>query len=80
MKQVNVHEAKTNLSRLIEATVHGEPFIIARAGKPAVTVNPYTPPADPKNRVGFLKGMLEVPSDFDSMGKEEIRAMFEGAE
>lgn len=80
MQQVNIHEAKTNLSKLIEKAVHGESFIIAKSGKPMVTVSAYTPPPDPAKRVGFLKGRLEIPKDFDGMGKEEIQAMFEGAE
>jgi prevent-host-death family protein len=80
MRQVNIHEAKTHLSRLIEQVVHGEPFVIAKSGKPVATVSAYTPPSDPAKRIGFLKGSLEVPADFDSMGKEEIQAMFEGAE
>lgn len=80
MRQVNIHEAKTNLSRLIEQAVKGESFVIAKSGKPMVTVSAYAPPPDPAKRVGFLKGRLEVPDDFDSMGGEEIRAMFEGEE
>jgi len=80
MWQVNIHEAKTNLSRLIEQAVNGEPFIIAKSGKPMVTVMAYKPPADPAVRVGFLKGLIEVPDDFDSMGREEIAAMFEVGE
>jgi len=78
MRQVNIHEAKTNLSRLIEMAVNGEPFVIAKAGKPMVTVTAYTPPLDPAKRIGFLKGRLKIPKDFDSMGNEEIQAMFEG--
>lgn len=78
MHQVNIHEAKTNLSRLIEMAVNGEPFIIAKAGKPMVTVSAYQPPANPANRIGFMQGMIQVPDDFDSMGKEEIRHLFEG--
>lgn len=78
MKTVNMHEAKTNLSRLVEGAVKGEPFVIARAGKPMVkvTVIEDTPPP----RVGFLAGAFRVPDDFDSMGADEIRAMFEGAD
>ncbi|MDR3074318.1 MAG: type II toxin-antitoxin system prevent-host-death family antitoxin [Deltaproteobacteria bacterium] len=77
MQQVNIHEAKTNLSRLIEQAVNGQPFIIAKSGKPMVTVSAYTSPPNPVKRVGFLKDMLVVPDDFDSMGREEIQAMFE---
>jgi prevent-host-death family protein len=80
MQQVNIHEAKTHLSRLIEMAVNGEPFIIAKAGKPMVTVTAYEPPADPTRRIGFLKGMIDIPDDFDSMGGQEIMNMFEGAE
>ncbi len=80
MLQVNIHEAKTNLSRLIENAVQGESFVIAKSGKPMVTVSAYAPPPDPSERVGFLKGRLEIPEDFDAMGKEEIQAIFEGVE
>jgi prevent-host-death family protein len=80
MHQVNIHEAKTNLSKLIEKAVKGEPFVIAKSGKPMVMVSAYTPPPDPARRLGFLKGRLEIPEDFDSMGQEEIQALFEGAE
>jgi len=79
MRQVNIHEAKTNLSKLIEKAVNGESFVIAKSGKPMVTVSAYTPPPDPAKRLGFLKGKLEIPEDFDSMGGEEIQAMFEGS-
>ncbi|MDR1490787.1 MAG: type II toxin-antitoxin system prevent-host-death family antitoxin [Desulfovibrio sp.] len=80
MQQVNIHEAKTNLSRLIEKAVNGEPFIIAKSGKPMVTVSACTPPPDPAKRIGFFSGMIEVPEDFDAMGREEIQTMFEGSE
>ena len=80
MRQVNIHEAKTNLSRLIEKAVKGESFVIAKSGKPMVTVTAYMPPPDPAKRLGFLKGRLEVPADFYSMGNEKIQAMFEGVE
>ena len=80
MQQVNIHEAKTHLSRLIEKAVKGESFVIAKSGKPMVTVSAYAPPPDPAKRLGFLKGALEIPADFDSMGSEEIQAIFEAAE
>ena len=79
MQQVNIHDAKTHLSRLIEQAVNGEPFVIAKSGRLMVTVSAYTPPPDPAKRQGFLKDRLEVPEDFDAMGKAEIQAMFEGA-
>ena len=80
MQQINIHEAKTNLSKLIEKAVNGEPFVIAKSGKPMVTVSAYMPPPDPTKRLGFLKGRLEIPADFDSMGHEEIQAVFAGVE
>jgi prevent-host-death family protein len=80
MRQVNIHEAKTNLSKLIEKAVQGEPFVIAKSGKPMVKVSAYAPPPDPAARLGFLKGRLKVPKDFDSLGRKEIQAMFEGME
>ncbi|MDR0934252.1 MAG: type II toxin-antitoxin system prevent-host-death family antitoxin [Burkholderiaceae bacterium] len=78
MRQVNIHEAKTHLSRLIEQAVKGEPFVIAKSGKPMVTVSAYTPPPNPADRIGFLRGMISVPEDFDEMGAKEIRTLFEG--
>ena len=80
MQQVNIHDAKTHLSRLIEKAVQGEPFVIAKAGKPMVTVSAYAPPPDPAKRIGFLRGRITVPDDFDTMGGEEIAAMFGGGE
>lgn len=76
MKTVNMHEAKTHLSRLVDEALKGEPFVIARAGKPLVKVTMVDVP-EPR-RTGFLKGAFDVPDDFDAMGAEETRAMFEG--
>jgi len=78
MQQVTIHEAKANLSTLIAKAVNGESFVIAESGKPMVTVTAYAPPPDPAKRLGFLKGNLEIPANFDSMGSEEIQTMFEG--
>ena len=76
MKTVNIHEAKTHLSRLIEAAVKGEPFVIAKAGKPLVKVEMIDAPV-PK-RLGFMVGEHRVPEDFDTMFADEIADMFEG--
>jgi prevent-host-death family protein len=76
MKTVNMHEAKTNLSKLIEMVEGGEPFIIARAGKPVAKVIAHS--EKPPQRIGFLKGQFEVPGDFDTMFAKEIADMFEG--
>jgi prevent-host-death family protein len=63
---VNIHEAKTHLSRLIERALKGEAFVIAKAGKPLVKVTALEAPGPPR-RLGFLAGELEVPDDFDRM-------------
>ena len=78
MRSVNIHEAKTHLSRLVNAAAKGEPFIIARAGKPLVKVMAIdAPDADARRRLGFLAGEISVPRDFDRMGEGEIASMFE---
>ena len=76
MQQVNIHAAKTQLSALVERAASGEPFIIAKSGRPLVMVSPYTA-VIPSPRIGFLKGCISIPAEFDSMGKEEILTMFE---
>lgn len=78
MKTVNMHEAKTHLSRLVEEAVAGKPFIIARAGKPMVRVVAVEEPALAMSRIGFLDGQFEVPDDFNTMFQDEIVRMFEG--
>jgi prevent-host-death family protein len=75
MNSVNIHEAKTQLSRLVDRAARGETFVIAKAGKPLVKVSALDAPAEPK-RLGFLKGEIEVPDDFDRMGEREIAALF----
>jgi prevent-host-death family protein len=77
MEIVNIHEAKTQLSRLIEQAAKGQPFIIAKAGKPLVKVTAIDAPAmSEKRRLGFMKGLVSVPDDFDRMGQEEIERLF----
>lgn len=75
MMTVNIHEAKTQLSKLVDLAVKGEPFVIAKAGKPLVKVEALDAPVSPK-RLGFLKGEISVPKDFDRMGEDEIAALF----
>lgn len=75
MPTVNIHEAKTQLSRLVDQAAKGESFVIAKAGKPLVKVTALDTPARPK-RLGFLAGEIEVPDDFDTMGEQEIAAFF----
>ena len=79
MRTVNIHEAKTHLSRLVEQAAQGTPFVIAKAGKPLVKVVPLdTPEAGQIRRVGFMTGQIRVPDDFDRMGGEEIERLFGG--
>ena len=81
MRTVNMHEAKTHLSRLVKGAAAGEPFIIARAGKPVVKVTAVDAlDAGPDRRLGFLAGRISVPDDFDRMGDAEIQGMFAGGE
>lgn len=76
MKTVNVHEAKTNLSRLLEGVANGESFVIAKSGKPVADLTPIGKKR--KRRIGFMKGMGIVPDDFNTMFADEIADMFEG--
>ena len=75
MRTVNIHEAKTQLSRLVEQAARGEAFVIAKAGKPLVKVTALDAPKAPR-RFDFLAGEFTVPSDFNTMGAREIEAMF----
>lgn len=75
MRVVNIHEAKTQLSRLVEAAAKGESFVIARAGKPMVRVTAIEAPAAAR-RTGFLTGAFAIPEDFDRMGEAEIAGLF----
>jgi prevent-host-death family protein len=77
MLTVNIHEAKTHLSRLLDRAARGEPFIIANAGKPLVKVLPVdSPEAGQVRRLGFMVGQIQVPDDFDRMGSLEIERLF----
>ena len=78
MQTVNIHAAKTQLSRLIEAVEAGEEIIIARAGKPVARLVPITPDPKPKRQLGALNGTFTIPDDFDTMFADEIADMFEG--
>lgn len=79
MTKVNIHKAKTHLSRLVDEAASGKSFIIAKAGKPLVKVTALdTPTGKQMRRLGFLTGPFAVPPDFDSMGSTEIEHMFGG--
>ncbi len=75
MITVNIHEAKTQLSKLLDQAVKGEAFVIAKAGKPLVKVAGLDTPDIPQ-RLGFLRGEIVVPKDFDRMGEAEIATLF----
>ena len=77
MRTVNIHQAKTHLSRLVERAARGESFVIAKAGKPLVKVTPLDAPAQAR-RLGFMTGQIAVPDDFDRMGSKEIARLFGG--
>ena len=79
MFTVNIHEAKTHLSRLVDQAAKGEAFIIAKAGKPLVKVIPL-PDTDSAaaRRLGFMADETSIPDDFDSMGADEIERLFTG--
>ena len=78
MRIVNMHEAKTNLSKLVSEAVDGEPFIIARRGAPLVRVTALElPGGGEQSRLGFLP-QLSVPEDFDDMAADEISGLFAG--
>jgi prevent-host-death family protein len=79
MKTVNIHQAKTQLSRLVDQAAKGESFVIAKAGKPLVKVVPLNAPEPAQmRRRGFLAGQIIMPEDFDRMGSSEIERIFSG--
>ena len=79
MPSVNVHEAKTHLSKLIEGVLKGESYVIAKAGKPVARLVPLeSEPVAACNRLGFLEGQFTVPDDFDSPLPADILKEFEG--
>ncbi len=82
MRQVNLHEAKTHLSRLVAEAVAGDSFVICKAGKPLVQVTRLAgadePANPPRRRLGLLAGHCSVPDDFDQIASGEIADLFEG--
>lgn len=80
METVNIHDAKTHLSRLVDRVAKGETVIIAKAGKPMVKLVPLDQPVavDTSRRYGGLRGQLKIPEDFDTMMADEIAEMFNG--
>lgn len=81
MRKVNMHEAKTHLSRLVDEAAAGEGFLICKAGQAMVQVMPLDAKASQptaKSRLGLLKGHCQVPDDFDQLGNDVIPELFGG--
>lgn len=78
MTTVNVHEAKTHLSQLLERVANGESVTIAKAGRPVAELVPVTTVPAGARRLGFLRGQITVPDDFDQIGGDEIADAFAG--
>lgn len=77
MKTINIHQAKAQLSKLVEEASKGEPFVIAKAGKPLVKVTALNDRvASPIRRIGFMEGQISVPDDFDEMGRGDVEQVF----
>jgi prevent-host-death family protein len=74
---VNIHDAKTHLSRIVEEVAAGAEVIIAKAGKPMARLSPITTLAKAK-KLGLLKGKIKVPDDFNAPLDEKVLAKFEG--
>lgn len=77
MRTLNIHDAKTNLSRLVDEVNAGEELVIAKAGKPMARLVPIKK-AIPARKPGFLKGKIRIAADFDAPLPEELQAAFEG--
>lgn len=77
MQSVNIHEAKTHLSRFVDLAAAGEEIIIARAGKPVARLVALETLGQPR-KLGLGRGRFNLPENFDALAIEEIRIMFEG--
>jgi len=78
MHTVTLHDAETQLARLVEKAALGEAFIISKAGRPMVKVIPFDTIKENTRRLGFMVGEISVPEDFDRMGSSEIAGLFSG--
>jgi len=76
METINIHEAKTHLSRIVEEVAAGAEVLIAKAGKPMVRMSPLNP--GKVIRFGILKGKIRVPDDFDAPLADDVLASFFG--
>ena len=81
MRTINIHQAKTQLSRLVDEAANGKSFIIAKAGEPLVKVTALDAPTGSQvRRLGFLRGQFSIPDDFNDMDSAEIERLFGGGE
>ena len=78
MTTVNIHAAKTHLSRLVEKAAAGEEVIIAKAGSPVARLVPLAASGGKKRRLGLLAGRIKVPADFDAPLPSDVMETFEG--
>jgi prevent-host-death family protein len=76
MSTVNIHEAKTHFSKLINQVLQGEEVIIARGGDPLVRLVPYVKEVSSKRKGGQLKGLIKISDDFDAPLPEDILKLF----
>jgi prevent-host-death family protein len=74
---INIHDAKTHLSKIVDEVAAGAEVIIAKAGKPLARLSPISPPAK-KKKLGLLKGKVKVPDDFNAPLPPEVFDSFEG--
>jgi len=77
MHTVNIHQAKTHLSRLVDQVAHGAEIIIARAGTPVARLVPLDVVPRPK-RFGLLRGKIRIRSGFDAPLPDDVLDLFEG--
>ncbi len=80
MQTINIHEAKTHLSRFVDQAATGEEIIIARAGKPVARLLPLEAPQPQPRQLGLGKGKFTLPVGFDGLYAADIQNMFEGGE
>ncbi len=78
MAKINIHEAKTHLSRYVEEAAQGKEIIIAKAGKPVARLAPLVP-AKARRKLGLLNGKARIPDDFNAPLPDEVLAEFLGA-
>ena len=77
MEPVNIHDAKTQFSRLIDRVTEGHEIVIARAGRPVARLVPYVERRQPR-KLGLMAGQFSVPDDFDTLGAQEVATLFDG--